>query len=1207
MSAQSGRMTLDSDSYSVINRVLDQYHETGIVSPDMVYTFQQHILETDPELSTRGDIDSLSIAKAALEDLVRDHSQSSLFKAHSQSSFFTSSPAKSSSSRQLGTLHNQNSSVDHLGIRSILHLEHSRDQTPLESPTKPGSDRGTTLRLRHYSNANQLVSPYQANHTQSTNQDNEDIGPTPPPKDRQYSKSIKAEGYFVNGDAQSRPTHASTNLGPMLPEIQSTGGGLGFTMARMSSQDLKRNSGRGDGAQTRPMNPSDNIRHARGPPASPSLRVQSMATTQASTPPSEGVRAFSSKPSLELTGHTHGTPASSFDHASSATVQESRSSKSGADLETTTSTATSTGPEDSRLVKRRHIVKELVDTEFSFNQDMKVIEDIYKGTASAVEALTTDDRRILFGNSAQIVEFSEAFLDTLKQAAASIYIMPRTNKWRIKRGSVTVEPVGNTEVPSVTNPNASNEERDRKTTIGGAFGQHLSKMERVYGDYLRNHDLANQRLARLQSVPQVSLWLNECHTYASDITTAWDLDSLLVKPVQRILKYPLLLKTLVEATPADHPDYSALAIAMKQMTDISIRINESKKRAELLDQAVNRPNKKKDFDVSSGLSRAFGRRSEKLRQQVGMADAVEDFEYRAIAEKFGGQLFQLQVVMRDMEMYKKSVEEFIRQYSRIIEVIETMIELGPSTAPKTESKWRKFAMTIREMSAIIYVDHVSIGFAMFWLCTNTYQDNAIKKHCIEPIIALIKLHDKPQSLMAQRKKRLPEYAKFVLMKNKGEKLDKKTKQQGEEFIALNDTLKDELPKLFALNAKLVETCLRNYVDIQAQWQLNWQRKIGNVLKDHQQPPDFATIVEAFQHDFAYTEAQALALSLCNGSLLADAAAFQSPTASTVFGTDDASSLKRPSLLASQRSESITGNSPVIPEPDFLKHRSTGSFQMSLYSNRGSLEPAMSSPSRNSSSTQLGSSVLNSFPPSATTNKTRRHRSGSASSSIHSVRSPLTPQLPLLSRNTSAQTVAFGPYEASDRANARSSNPGPASPTATRSPLISRFSQNSARSTRTSSSTTKSPEITFHAASSPAVPQLPRMTRTRSSSHTQQAQGGASAPDPNVRPSRPRPTHQAMTTVSTARGPQEFPVLFLAASLFEFNIDRSRKEAGYPYLTYVPGEIFDVIGEKGELWLAKNQDDQTGLVGWIWEKHFAKLVPDAGGNVRHAAAAAVAGS
>lgn len=40
------------------------------------------------------------------------------------------------------------------------------------------------------------------------------------------------------------------------------------------------------------------------------------------------------------------------------------------------------------------------------------------------------------------------------------------------------------------------------------------------------------------------------------------------------------------------------------------------------------------------------------------------------------------------------------------------------------------------------------------------------------------------------------------------------------------------------------------------------------------------------------------------------------------------------------------------------------------------------------------------------------------------------------------------------------------------------------------------------------------------------------------------------------------------------------------------QVFDIIGEKGELWLAKNQDDPTNLVGWIWEKHFAKLVPEA---------------
>jgi hypothetical protein len=39
------------------------------------------------------------------------------------------------------------------------------------------------------------------------------------------------------------------------------------------------------------------------------------------------------------------------------------------------------------------------------------------------------------------------------------------------------------------------------------------------------------------------------------------------------------------------------------------------------------------------------------------------------------------------------------------------------------------------------------------------------------------------------------------------------------------------------------------------------------------------------------------------------------------------------------------------------------------------------------------------------------------------------------------------------------------------------------------------------------------------------------------------------------------------------------------------QIFDVIAEKGELWLAKNQDDPNNLVGWLWSKHFAKLADD----------------
>ncbi|KAK4955381.1 hypothetical protein LTR28_006136 [Elasticomyces elasticus] len=79
--------------------------------------------------------------------------------------------------------------------------------------------------------------------------------------------------------------------------------------------------------------------------------------------------------------------------------------------------------------------------------------------------------------------------------------------------------------------------------------------------------------------------------------------------------------------------------------------------------------------------------------------------------------------------------------------------------------------------------------------------------------------------------------------------------------------------------------------------------------------------------------------------------------------------------------------------------------------------------------------------------------------------------------------------------------------------------------------------------------------------------------------------------SPKQAPEDMTVLYVAASLYEFNIDRERKEGGFPYLTYAQGEIFDIVAERGEIWLAKNQDDPSRTLGWIWEQHFVKLQRD----------------
>lgn len=57
--------------------------------------------------------------------------------------------------------------------------------------------------------------------------------------------------------------------------------------------------------------------------------------------------------------------------------------------------------------------------------------------------------------------------------------------------------------------------------------------------------------------------------------------SLLIKPVQRIMKYPLLLRELWQATPEDHPDCRPLQEAFTAAKIINVNINEFKRRKDI--------------------------------------------------------------------------------------------------------------------------------------------------------------------------------------------------------------------------------------------------------------------------------------------------------------------------------------------------------------------------------------------------------------------------------------------------------------------------------------------------------------------------------------------------------------------------------------------------------------------------------------------------
>lgn len=368
------------------------------------------------------------------------------------------------------------------------------------------------------------------------------------------------------------------------------------------------------------------------------------------------------------------------------------------------------------------------------------------------------------------------------------------------------------------------------------------------------------------------------------------------------------------------------------------------------------------------------------------------------------------------------------------------------------------------------------------------------------MITLVKLHDGPQKLMAKRDKRVPDYALFKAIKDRGDKPDKKIVEQGEQFMAINDTLKDELPKLFALTGKLVAACLNNFVQLQLQWQNIWRRRLRQAIGEVEASSSAQEIVNSFMGDFKFFEDQVESLGICDGTMLSDTAnmmSFSSPS-STLNGSNF-HTLRQGSIDSRHRAHSLSSEkSPSLPQPDFGYHGGGSFFAVG--------DTSISSLQREPS---------------------RRMR---ASSNV-SGHSPRTPEVPGSYRSYSNSTTPINatPGRAPLSTGRTVTDPSPSLRPSTDNGRGSRLSDDSTLAPR------PSPGTSYH------------HMHPRPGSPSNRFSGFFSS----AMPMSDSPPTNSPTIIPNQK---DFNVIFLAASVYEFKIDKARREAGYPYLTYVAGEV-----------------------------------------------------
>ncbi|GAA5869560.1 hypothetical protein JCM8547_001522 [Rhodosporidiobolus lusitaniae] len=215
------------------------------------------------------------------------------------------------------------------------------------------------------------------------------------------------------------------------------------------------------------------------------------------------------------------------------------------DPEPTTSTA---GPSDERGM----IVREILDSERKYMQDLDVLQD-YQRQVQMNDVLTQDQIHSLFINLNKLADFQRRFLIGVEQQAS---LPPEQQR----------------------------------------FGLLFIQMEDnfvCYEPYCANlttaQDLAIAENAALSTLSHV-------------LDPVSELAPLLIKPVQRICKYPLLISSLLKNTPSSFPHYDELKAGLESIMRVTDKVNEEKRRKDNQQAVADLANRVEDWkghDIAS--------------------------------------------------------------------------------------------------------------------------------------------------------------------------------------------------------------------------------------------------------------------------------------------------------------------------------------------------------------------------------------------------------------------------------------------------------------------------------------------------------------------------------------------------------------------------------------------------------------------------------
>lgn len=278
---------------------------------------------------------------------------------------------------------------------------------------------------------------------------------------------------------------------------------------------------------------------------------------------------------------------SEFDECTKSTEQVAAFCRSLHDMNSLECVSSSPSPESpfpppatprqlSDADKLRKVICELVETERTYVKDLNCLIGRYLTPLQKETFLTQDELDVLFGNLPEMVEFQVEFLKTLED--------------------------GTRLVPDLEKLERVDQFKKILFSLGGSFLYYADRFK-IYSAFCASHTKVPKVLVKAKTDTNFKAFLDERNPKQQHSST---LESYLIKPIQRVLKYPLLLKELFSLTDPDSEEHYHLDVAMKAMNKVASHINEMQKIHEefgaVFDQLITEQSSEKKgvADLSMG-------------------------------------------------------------------------------------------------------------------------------------------------------------------------------------------------------------------------------------------------------------------------------------------------------------------------------------------------------------------------------------------------------------------------------------------------------------------------------------------------------------------------------------------------------------------------------------------------------------------------------